>query len=180
MDADEVLKGVHHHSGSCRQLCTLLALCHGLRIYLEHGLVGVAKTPYQHQTNHHGVARLVVDLDGLGVEVASAEREFLGGDEGVHPVITGLCERTAVLAEEHHHTCLTWFQLHKTREGNEVEHKEHHTRDGRHSCHLDRISGNGIDNQKEADEEHENGEAKHHDTIEPRTVEFEFFCFHIK
>ncbi len=129
---------------------------HGLRVDLKHGFVGVFQAPHQHMANHHRVALLVVDLDGLGVDVARAKGEALCVDEWVHPIEAHALERALVLAEEHHDTCLVGLLLHKTFGAKQKADEEEGTDDAGHGIlgndAQDEPSAYG-QNQGENDEE---------------------------
>ena len=109
LHADKLLQGIHDALHVCSH-GSLHLLRHRLRIDLEECLVGVLQLPYEHQSNHDGVAHLVVHLDGLGIKVAGSHREGLGSVERVDPVVTGLRERARVLAEPRDDTCLVGLQ----------------------------------------------------------------------
>ena len=68
--ADKLFK--RQHPRGHRAACDATHRGHGLCIDLEHRLVGVLQPPHQHHADQDGIADLVIDLDGLGIEVARA------------------------------------------------------------------------------------------------------------
>ena len=68
------------------------------------------------ETYEDGIAVAVIDLDGVHIDVAGAERDFLLGVEGIDPEEAGAGEGAAVFAEEDHGPGLIRFQDHETYE----------------------------------------------------------------
>ena len=174
LDADELLECEHPRrhvaaASSCNG-------CHCLRVYLKHCFVGVLETPHQHHAYQDGVAHLVVDLDGLGIEVPGAERECLGRHEGVDPVEARVAERALVLAEEHHHLCLIRLKHHVAE-----QHEESHDHQHYASHREDRVAAlraGGVETECPA-EEHGEVDEQAEETVEVNARVIEFFVFHM-
>ena len=136
-----------------------------LGVYLEDGLVDVLDLPYEDEADEDGVAVAVIDLDGVHVDVAGAERDFLLGVEGIDPEEAGAGEGAAVFAEEYHGPGLVRLKDHETykeygrndeeENGGCAENAVDSTADGGFIglCDVDESDAGG--NQEDADKDHQ-------------------------
>ena len=78
------------------------------------GLVDVLDLPDEDETYEDGIAVAVIDLDGVHVDIAGSERDFLLGVERIDPEEAGAGEGSAVFAEEDHCPGLVRLEDHET------------------------------------------------------------------
>lgn len=71
--------------------------------------------PHQHQTDHNRIARLVVHLDRIDVQVAGADRNLLGRHKWIDPPVARFVEGALVFAEEDHDAGFVGFEQHEAR-----------------------------------------------------------------
>ncbi len=107
LHADEILESVREGPGgaACRRTGK------GLAVDFEQGLVCVLQLPYEDHADEDRIAGLVIDLDGLGIQVPGAEAYALDAQERVNPVKSCPREGSAVFSEENKDLRLIGLQL---------------------------------------------------------------------
>ena len=84
------------------------------------------ETPHQHHADHYRVARLVVHLYRLGVQVAGAKRYLLRRHEEIDPPESRVVERSAIFAEESQHARLVGLHENEAFGAHQAERQQQH------------------------------------------------------
>ncbi len=73
---------------------------------IEHSFVCIAHFPHKHHADKHGVADFIINLYGVDVHIADAQRHLATVAEGVNPEEAYFVECAFVFAEKYYHTAL--------------------------------------------------------------------------
>ena len=134
--------------------------------------------PHEHETNHHRVAGLVVDLYRLHIEVSGTHGQLLGTEERVYPIESYLGESSLIFAEEKHHPSLVGFELHHSAP-HYNRHEQEHTAAYTGSDALGGLADvDAKHNESDAQNCEKQVDEKHKKAVDGHSLECEFLIFH--